>query len=279
MQSPRSRRFGPFLFTVIVLVSAVFVGYSIASFSRPTPSPSIAETVPPTPPTESPVTAPPERRTAVAGVSEEFATPSAQDILPADPVSTETTAVAPQRERFIEDTFDSPGSGWLVRDTPTASAGYVDGRYRLQLKGQPELAFSSVLREENHRISIDVTVQEGAAGLIFLSAEPATFYRFIITNQGQYAVQVQQQDRGITSDIIEWTTTEALQQGPDATNRLVIERNANLVRCFINDQLIAELTIEPGPFTSQYGFTLTSQTGQGEALFDNLLGERFVTQP
>jgi hypothetical protein len=186
-------------------------------------------------------------------------------------------ATATPLERFVSDSFDSSAGGWLVRDGTRSSAGYVDGRYRLTLTGQTDLGVSLALRGEAYQLSADVTVRKGGAGLVFLSEKPTTFYRFIITNDGAYAIQSRAQDAA-PANLAGWSESAALRRGPAATNRLRLERSGVQVRCYANDQLLTVLTLPDQPFTSQYGFALTAADGLGEASFDNLIGE-YLPQP
>lgn len=279
MRSPNSRQLVRACFIVLTLLIALMVGYSVAFFAggqRPVvfnaPTPARSQITAPTA-TRAP------RPTAIAGIAEEstIAAPDAGGAQPLPITSTATTS--PVLTRFVDDRFDAPDSGWLTRTTETSSAAYVDGQYRLTLNGQADIGFAQPLPDEYFRLSVDVAVEQGTAGLIFLAAEPATFYRFMITRTGQFSVQVQQQDRNITSPIIDWTQVEAIKQGPEQFNRLVVERRGAQVQCLVNDQLLAELTIQPGAFTSQYGLALTAQANTGAARFDNLLGERLPAEP
>ncbi|PLS79649.1 MAG: hypothetical protein CYG59_12120 [Chloroflexi bacterium] len=181
---------------------------------------------------------------------------------------------APEPDRFIEDTFNSTSSGWLQRKSAKWSADYVDGRYRLVLSGQPSIAITSAHSTDNYRLRVDVAVTEGSAGVVFLAAKPATFYRLLISSDGSYAIQVAQQSPETLSDVVKWTKSAALHQAAGATNRLRIERQGSAIHVFANDQPLADWTIPSGTFISQYGFVLTSATGQGQATFDNLVGER-----
>lgn len=185
---------------------------------------------------------------------------------------TATVPAAQQPDVFIEDSFSSPANGWPTRETATWSAGYVDQRYQLTLNGQTSIGFTTPLPADNYRLSVDIGIENGGAGLVFLFADPATTYRIILTTDGAYALERQTNNDVIR--LVDWTANPALKQGINAINRLTVERQGDVVRFFANDQPLTEYKIEPGNFSNRYGFVLTSKSGQGKAFFDNLRGER-----
>jgi hypothetical protein len=233
---------------------------------------------------ESQTTAPTEMLTTTAGnpTPVSSTTPSSTTLLitpttvpSLTPIIEGTSTLQePLLERFVDDTFDSAVSGWPVRETSTASAAYVDGRYQLTLNGQTTIGVSTFLPTPNYRLSLDVTIGEGSAGIVFLSAEPTTFYHFVVSTDGAYAIQMLDQVTNRLSNVVDWTQTAVVQRGAGATNRLRVERRGPQVTFFVNDQLLTEFPIPPGQVTNQYGFALTSPTAQGQASLDNLVGER-----
>lgn len=193
---------------------------------------------------------------------------------------TPTTFSTPQPEQavvFIDETFDGEDNGWPTGETETWSAGFVDGRYQLKLNGQTSIGFTTPTPADNYRLSVDLAVSQGGAGLVFLFTEPATSYRVIVAD-GAFAVERQEGNattqENIVTKIVDWTESAALQKAPGAVNRLTIERQGEVVRFIANDQPLSEFSVPPGPFVNRYGFVLTSRTGQGEAAFDNLRGEQ-----
>ncbi|HEX6291998.1 MAG TPA: hypothetical protein VFZ66_22620 [Herpetosiphonaceae bacterium] len=190
-----------------------------------------------------------------------------------------TSSAAPaQPDTFIEDSFDTAAHGWPSGETETWSAGVVDQRYQLRLNGQTSIGFTTPLPAENYRLGVDVAVEQGGAGLVFLFAEPATSYRIILSPDGGYAIERQEgsatTEENVVTRIVDWTDSAALQDTPGAANRLTIERQGQAIRFIVNDQPLTEFAVPPGPFVNRYGFVLTSRSGQGFATFDNLRGER-----
>ncbi len=183
-----------------------------------------------------------------------------------------TTTSEPTEEVFIRETFDEPSPKFPSRETATWSVGTVDQRYQFKLNGQPLIGASLPLPGENYRLSVDIAVVQGGAGIVFLFSEPATSYHIILSPDGAYSIE--RREDGTSTIVVDWTPSPALQRTPGATNRLQIERRGALITFSANDQLLTEFTVPEGQFNPQFGLVLTSRSGQGEASFDNLLGER-----
>jgi hypothetical protein len=236
-------------------------------------------------------TATPERQTRVLGASDTLDFPATAASNTPAPVLDIGTATAdtldpdaaasafPPFSRFpqptitplIEDSFSAATSGWIVRDTPTWSAAYTDGQYQLALHGQNNLNLSSSIPAADYRLSVDVTVAQGGAGVVFLAAKPATFYRLMINVDDAYALQLQRQDEVI--DIIPWTASPALRGTANVAQRLHVERRGATVQVFVNDQPLLDWSVPSGDTVNQYGFAVTAQQGAARATFDNLIVE------
>lgn len=131
-----------------------------------------------------------------------------------------------------------------------------------------------MLPANNYRTSIDLSLAQGEAGVVFLAAEPATFYRVMINTEGAYAIQSVRNDE--VRNVVDWTTSPALN---GTTNRLRIERQSNTVQFSANDQALTTFTVPDSPANNQIGVALTSETDQGEATFSNLVVEELFVSP
>ena len=279
MRRDRSR-WQQFVLVSLTIICALAVGYVTAlltggeetsslaaNLAVPISDTAVAETATATVLAASPIAS---TATATATARAATATPTVRPITPT-PEITATAEIAAEPELFVLEDFDGETESFLTRETETWSAGVVDGRYQLMLNGQRSIGFTTALPEDSYRLSFDVALDQGGAGMVFLFAEPAITYRILITPDGAYALERQE---GVeASPLVDWTASPALQRGADAVNQIQIEREGQQVRFFANDQLLTTYTIEPGPLESRYGFVLTSKSGQGRALFDNLRGE------
>jgi hypothetical protein len=292
------RQLGQLLLVVLMVCVAMFVGFGIArlldrngnvaQLDRLTPQP-VAATAVPTPddgrrrsvlgssdsdptPTAFASTAPPPAASSTTAPPAASAAPDVTLILPPPPTGTPPRETG---ERFVDESFGSTASGWVDRDGATWSAQYVDGSYRLALDGQPSLNIAWPAPVSDFRLSADLSIVQGEAGIVFLAEKPATFYRIVLSDDGQYAVQVQQ---GVqTRNVLNWTPSDVLPRSANTTVRLRIERVGREVQFWVDDQPLAEWTIPSGEFLSHYGVAIASSDQQAEATFDNLVGEALQT--
>lgn len=274
-------RWQQFVLVGVTIICALAVGYVTALLTGSEGTPSLAARLG-VPVTDTAV-AETETTLALASASPVAATatatpttrvvPPTPTTLPATPTpeSTVTAEAVAEPELFVVEDFDGDTESFLTRETETWRAGVTDGRYQLVLNGQRSIGFTTALPTDSYRLSFDVTLDQGGAGMVFLFAEPSTTYRILIAPDGWYALE--RQDGVETVPLVDWTESPALLRGPDAVNQIEIERQGDQVRFSANDQLLTTYTVEPGPFQSRYGFVLTSRSGQGRALFDNLRGE------
>jgi hypothetical protein len=256
----------------ITILCALALGYVVAlltgsavTSSQATNLPSAAATLAETAtsgPSEALASPAPEQTTAAA---------SSPPPATARPTPRPAPTPTPEVKTFVVENFESTTNGFLTRETSTSSAGVVDGQYRLKLAGQQNIGFTTPLPASDYRLSFDLSVQQGGAGLVFLVAPPATTYRLLITPDGAFALE--RQDEAAATQLLSWTESAALRTGSEAVNRLQIERRGNQMRFFANDELLTDYTIPEGEFENRYGFVLASRSGQGQALFDNLRGE------
>lgn len=175
----------------------------------------------------------------------------------------------PAFERIIDETFDAPSGEWPTRDEPTWRSTVADGSYRIELAGRASLNFFRALPAERCRISVDVAVHSGGAGLVFLLGQPNTLYRVLLGADGSYTLQRQRGNDVVA--LIDWTTSDLLRPDPHATYQLTVERQGGDVTILIDGRPLTTWAIPDGPTTPQYGLAIASRHGSGAASFDNLV--------
>ena len=117
-------------------------------------------------------------------------------------------------------------------------------------------------------------VFEGQAGLIFLSTPPATFVRLMLAPDGSYSIETLSQGNDSPAVLVPRTTHQALRRGAGALNQVTVERNGTTIQFSANGQPLTDFTIPAGEYLNQYGFAITSPSGQARAIFDTIVGER-----
>ncbi|HEX5690284.1 MAG TPA: hypothetical protein VFX76_09800, partial [Roseiflexaceae bacterium] len=180
----------------------------------------------------------------------------------------------------------TPDDGWLIQSRETFdevstwpakaeagwASGYTDGRYWLRLSGQQTISYRVPIDGKEFRITVDVQVKNGYAGLVFLASEAGELYRFQVDGAGKYRLGKRQ---GSTfTPLIDWTASPALKPGTDAVNQIEIRRVQDELQLYANNTL---LTTTPVPsdttLSAQVGMTLDALARDqvAEAFFDNLV--------
>lgn len=237
------------------------------------PAPTATISTPPTPsPTATIAASPTPSPTRVVETSTPTATP-----LPTVTATAPASSPTPQvRPMLAADRLDIALSDWPTRTTETASLSYTDDQYRLMINGQPSASVSSTLPADDYRLSIDVAIKDGEAGVIFLAIEPITFYRIIFNTQGAYTIQRVHQNTNEVSTIVDWMASTALQSSD--TIHVQIERQGATIQFFANDELLTTMAVPDSPVTNQVGVVLTDPSERGQATFTNLVVEQLFRQ-
>lgn len=202
-----------------------------------------------------------------------FAASFVPSLVEGTPTSASLSATGLSKSVIVSDSFDDPNSGWLSRTQETWSVRYVNGHYEMTLSGRPYLGMSTAFAEHDYRLSADITLLEGRAGLIFLSTAPATFYRLMFASDGSYAVEAQTQG-AVPIIVMGGTTHPALEVGVGARNYITIERHGATIQFFVNDQLLADFAVPDGDTRNHYGFAVASPSGRAKVLINSIVGEQ-----
>jgi hypothetical protein len=169
------------------------------------------------------------------------------------------------------ETFDKVSS-WPAKAESGWASGYTDGRYWLRLSGQKTISYRIPIESTEFRIGVDVQVNNGYAGLVFLADEDGALYRYQIDNAGRYRVGRQQS--GTITALIDWTEAAVLKRGADAVNQIEIRRVENDLTLFANNTQLATLPVPSGAqLKAQVGMTLDALARDrvAEGFFDNLV--------
>jgi len=172
---------------------------------------------------------------------------------------------------LTSESFDNPTT-WPASEKQGWASGYEAGRYWLKLDGQRTLSYSVPFDAPEFQVVVDVQVKSGYAGLLFLAAEPDTVYRFLIDNAGRYRLERQQ--AGAATALRDWTAAPALRSGPEATNRIEVQRVEDELTLFANGAELAKYSLPQGAkLQSRAGMTIDAVSRDAGALayFDNLV--------
>jgi hypothetical protein len=202
-----------------------------------------------------------------------------------------TPTAAPLLEPTLAPTADpaavsTPTDGWLVRSQETFdqvstwpanqqtgwASGYEQGRYWLRLDGQQTVSYRIPLDTPEFRITVDVQVKDGYAGLVFMASGTNTLYRFQIDDLGRYRLGSR---RGAElASLLDWTAATDLKRGPDAVNQIEVRRVENALSLYANGIKLTTYALPADAvFQAQVGMTLDAVARDRVALayFDNLV--------
>jgi hypothetical protein len=212
--------------------------------ATPTPVPATPTPVPPTPTPVPPTSTP----------------------IPPTP----TIPVEPGEVVFADE-FGPASGGWAVQQGIGWSVGYANGAYRVSstLSNANIWSFRTVYNVgPDFSIGTDVQVLSGAAGLLLRYVDPQNYLAVLIDPAaGSYTLE--QNSAGVRSVVAEGTSA-AMEPG-DAVNRLVTRLQGNRVQLFINNQPVADATLESVALSNTYGLLVNARgAGAAEALFDRV---------
>lgn len=223
------------------------------------------------PPTAVPATATTVPPTAVpATASAQPATATAQAV--ASPSSAPSAPVVAGGEVFLEDTFDSPATGWPVRTSGPWLADYVDGQYETRLTGDSEAGVAYPMKSGDYRMAVDVSVETGAAGMLFLYSQPSSYYWAGVGADGSFGVERIDGDQVIP--VIAWQPQAAVPRDGKPAH-LTIQRQGDILMVMVGDAHLAHFPVPSGSWENRYGFVVSPRDGVAVARYDNLRGERF----
>jgi hypothetical protein len=189
------------------------------------------------------------------------------------PATPTPNIVVEQGPLLFADQFTGGGpGGWASTQGFGWSVGYVNNRYRVTASAGTGHIWSyrtAFQIQGAYSLGVDVQVLSGDAGLIMNYVNEQNYLAFFVNpTSGRYLLE---QRSGGTARIIADEPSEAIQQGPDAVNRLVAHLQSNQVQLFINGQSVLQTSVDGVTPTNVYGVVAYARdVGTAEAFFDNL---------
>jgi hypothetical protein len=129
---------------------------------------------------------------------------------------------------ILEEDFEDPESGWDVYNEGDTLALYLGGEYRLGVFEENYVTWGnpgSALDLADFEIEVDARQVEGPLDNNFgflLRYQPGdeAFYWFQISSDGYYSVSRMEGDDWL--ELVTWETSDAIQQGLDASNQIKV---------------------------------------------------------
>jgi uncharacterized protein YraI len=195
-------------------------------------------------------------------------TPEAPTAIPEPPTPT------PKPGILLEDDFSDPASGWPEHNDGHKwwyengeFNGLVEGTYYLTWQGYSGRVFSDFALEADAR---KVAGPNGAGyGLAFRIAGWNDAYVFNIAGDGNYTLF--KIVDGQRSDVVGRTSALGVINKGDSTNHLLVVCQGSHIWCYINGQLVADVT-DDSHVEGEIGFSIESQeVSDLHIAFDNIV--------
>jgi hypothetical protein len=146
-----------------------------------------------------------------------------------------------------QDDFADPGSGWSVYAEDDSVADYTDGEYRVGTYRDNYMAWGNPegLELANFEAEVDARTVEGPLDnnfglLVRTQPDDDNFYWFQISADGYYSVDRMQAGEWI--GMVDWTESDAINQGIGATNHLKVVCDQELFSFYVNGTYLTGVT-------------------------------------
>jgi hypothetical protein len=190
----------------------------------------------------------------------------------ATPVPPTPTIAVERGEVVFADEFEAGSQGWAVQQGIGWSVGYANSAYRVSSTlGDANIwSFRTIYTVgPDFSLGTDVRVLSGSAGMMFRYVDAQNYLAALIDPAaGSYLLE--QYSGGVRTVLAEGPSA-ALQQGAEAVNRLVVRLQGNRMQLFINNQPVADSTLDNVALSNTYGLLVNARdAGAAEALFDRV---------
>jgi hypothetical protein len=163
-----------------------------------------------------------------------------RSVLRSDSTSTSVTNTPAAGSLIFADDFSDPGSGWDIYSEDDTAGDYVDGEYELGVYQDNYVTWGNPEGQQftNLQIEVDARTVQGPLDnnfgiLVRYQPDDDNFYWFEISADGYYSVDLMQAGEWV--GLVDWTESDAINQGLEATNHLVVVCNRDQFTFYVND--------------------------------------------
>ena len=212
------------------------------------------------PPTVAPATVAPATAVPATAVPPTAVPPTSAPTVP----PTSAPALAEGRV-ILSENFS--GSGWADTSGNGWSVGYQDGGYRITaIAGAgPIWSYRSGV-PANLGITVDLRARSGEGGLLMRFTDAG--YLGVILNPQAGTYRVEQRAGGV-SNVLGSGTSELIQSGANAENRLAARLSGGTLEVLINDQRVASVDVRSAPSSNRYGLVASGGRTPAPVVVDN----------
>jgi hypothetical protein len=212
------------------------------------------------------------RRPIGPGVS---SPPSSQATNPASPSTKPGASLPGPRDKGLlyEDDFSDPASGWRKISDETMDSNYDSGEYSLSVKKWnwgDWIVNRNAGKFADMTLDIDARLVSGSFqsgyGVIFRAQNDDSFYRCLVTGQGEFAIQ--KRIGGVVHVLQKYIKSPFINQG-NASNHLKIVCKGSQIDLACNGHSLVNITDDSFP-EGFVGVAVSTVEPPATAHFDNL---------
>lgn len=161
------------------------------------------------------------------------------------------TLYAQQVEVIFEDDFSDNRHEWSESEGEENSLRIEQGKYWFSHKTEEGAWLTwqeiGIDPQKDFVLHTTITKESGVDnygyGFLWGLKDVNHYYQFALSGNGYY--RYVKNDGNDWNDIIAWTQSDAIHQGDGATNMIMIKKDGERVKFFVNDQLVDEAVFEP----------------------------------
>jgi S1-C subfamily serine protease/cytochrome c556 len=174
---------------------------------------------------------------------------------------------------ILADDFGDPESGWSTYDDTEAGAKYDDGAFRISVREEQYIAWSSLPQEfDDFALEVSTAWVTGSAinacGVFVRFQDEENLYEFGIDGEGYFMIGKYVDGEWIF--LVDWQESIALNGGDDASNDLAVICIENELSFYANGELLATVVDDSFKEGEMALFAETFDEGGVEILFDDL---------
>lgn len=157
-------------------------------------------------------------------------------------------AIQTQDAIFTEQFIPGQIGAWQIEGDDLGRTAVVDEELVIEVNAPQTIQYTTLTEPffTNFVAEVDVRQLKGALngsyGILFRMQAPNQFYRFEITGEGNYILERRNADGTWTRYVDDWSSSEAINRGINATNRLRVEAIDRSIRVYANGILLAEVS-------------------------------------
>lgn len=149
---------------------------------------------------------------------------------------------------FVEQFVPGEIGPWQIEGDSVGRTAVIDEQLIIEVNAPQTIQFSTLTAPFFTNFVAEVDVRQllgdlnGSYGILFRMQAPNQFYRFEITGEGNYILERHNADGTWTRYVNDWTRSEAINRGINATNRLRVEAIERNISVYANGILLAEVS-------------------------------------